>query len=673
MFEKFTQTYLNLSEIPKIKGGRIIPGNDLPLVQLHYSQQDVKDNSSISYSKIFQINSKGQFPTFQWENVYHYNYSPSGQYLILFKDIQVDPKKNRVTETRIELWEAQGGRISYFGCKDLHGKVYTEASIQHISWNKDETSFLYIAERKEEEKKKFWDEIKKDSKDVPKYDFYEFKEDYGELMNEKSFPRLFKFDIKEKKSIEITNIPNYFAIQQPSFTKDGYLFVAFDTRKRRLGLRFCIQRESQLYQWVKDKDIERLAENEWNVHYPRLSPDMNSLCYLTTGKTGVHSTCEFLKVMDWDSKKISEIKTDIPLFENFSPLSNCFNGKNLIMELIVHSKHTIGIIDIESGKVLLIEGIKKDASFGLLDIYKDFILVSMQTPKIPFRVFLLKVQDLKESKLWNLIDQDTRFKEITKGIKWNISKNNDGIEYTTIYPKSNENCPLIVNPHGGPHSNSTTIFRMETLCYVLNGYAVITINYRGSTGYTKEFVDSLPGRVGDYDIKDVQNSVQHLLSKSKIDKENIFYLGGSHGGFIGGHVVGQYPDFYRAAILHNPVINLPTMASTSDIPDWCFCEAGFDPYEHEITNEEYQEKSFKMSPIYYVKNVKTPVLLLVGDEDKRVPPEQGRQFYYALKSRNVPTKLLYYKGQSHPIWDPMVSCDRVVQTLLWMDSYKSSK
>lgn len=538
MIEKFTQTYLNLAEIPKLKSGRLVPDKDLPQVQLYYSQQDVKDNSNITFSKTFKVNSNTSFPNFQWENVYFSNYSPSNRYLVLFKDIQVDPKKNRIAETRIEIWDEKQGRILSFGCKELHGKVYTEPTFQHISWNKDETSFLYIAERKEEEKKKFWDEIKKDSKDLPNYDFYEYKEDFGELMVEKSFPRLFKFDIHDKKSSEITNIPNYLAVTQPSFAKEGYIFSSFDTRKRRLGLRFCIQRESELYHWKDENTIERLASDEWNIHYPRLSPDLNTLIYLTTGKTGVHCTCENLKVLNWETKKITHVKTDIPLFDNAYLLSNSFDGKKLIMELIVKTRHTIGVIDIENGKVSLLDGIKKDASFSLLDIYQNYILVSMQTPKISYQVYMIHLDHFNDTKSWILIDKDEKFKSITKGIKWNVSSTKDGIDYITIYPFKNDNLiPLIVNPHGGPHSSSTTFFRMETLCFVLNGYAVITIQYRGSLGYSKEFVDSLPGHIGDYDIKDVQNSVEDLVSKSKIDTKNIFYLGGSHGGFIGGHLV----------------------------------------------------------------------------------------------------------------------------------------
>ncbi len=251
---------------------------------------------------------------------------------------------------------------------------------------------------------------------------------------------------------------------------------------------------------------------------------------------------------------------------------------------------------------------------------------------------------------------------------FHFGKENFKVEYLSLNKNESndgEKLPLIVNPHGGPHSASLSIFRFEMICYVLSGFSVMNINYRGSIGYTKEFIDLLPGNVGDFDVKDCHDSVLDFIKNSKnIDQKKISVLGGSHCGFLGGHLMSQYPDFYNCAILHNPVTNIASMIGISDIPDWCFCEAGYDPYEHQIITPEILEKAFKISPMFHVEKVKNPILFLLGEVDLRVPIEQGKQFYFALKSRKIETKILMYPGESHPISSADCSLDNIVCTSL---------
>ena len=100
--------------------------------------------------------------------------------------------------------------------------------------------------------------------------------------------------------------------------------------------------------------------------------------------------------------------------------------------------------------------------------------------------------------------------------------------------------------------------------------AVLLVNYRGSTGYGQRSIDSLLGNIGKNDVEDVINAIKHVLKSSvvNIDKTNLFVVGGSHGGFLTGHLIGQYPTMFRAAAMRNPVTNIPPMVSTSDIPGY---------------------------------------------------------------------------------------------------------
>ena len=100
------------------------------------------------------------------------------------------------------------------------------------------------------------------------------------------------------------------------------------------------------------------------------------------------------------------------------------------------------------------------------------------------------------------------------------------------------------------------------------------VNYRGSTGFGARSIFSLPGNIGSNDVQDMMTAIaavttHHIHNESRaIDRSRMAVVGGSHGGFLAGHLIGQYPDTFKAAVLRNPVTNIPAMVSVSDIPGY---------------------------------------------------------------------------------------------------------
>lgn len=210
-------------------------------------------------------------------------------------------------------------------------------------------------------------------------------------------------------------------------------------------------------------------------------------------------------------------------------------------------------------------------------------------------------------------------------------------------------------------------------------------NFTGSLGYGDDFVQALVGKCGTLDVEDVMASIMHLLKMGVAEEGpgKQFVQGGSHGGFITAHcvsttlpfnmtmhiltkpslgsslrfdnlnsyllasVLGQYPDFFSAAVLRNPVIT-PEPSST-DIPEWYFYEFGLPFSATTLLTPSIYEKLWPMSPISHVDKVKAPVLLCLGLEDRRVANTHGRALYHALKGRGIDVDLLEFKGESHPL------------------------
>ena len=179
-------------------------------------------------------------------------------------------------------------------------------------------------------------------------------------------------------------------------------------------------------------------------------------------------------------------------------------------------------------------------------------------------------------------------------------------------------------------------------------------------GISKDYVNQLTGNVGDMDVADCVSAINNLIALKLIDKNSVSLFGGSHGGFLVCHLIGQHPEFgFASCVARNPVIDMSKMFTVSDIPDWCLIETfGHDVETYKRLNNRPEENNlvkqlnriidvgqpeilkamFEKSPMKYVDRVKTPVLMELGREDQRVPHYQGLSFVNALKVRNVETK-----------------------------------
>jgi len=238
----------------------------------------------------------------------------------------------------------------------------------------------------------------------------------------------------------------------------------------------------------------------------------------------------------------------------------------------------------------------------------------------------------------------------------------------------NEKLPLIVVPHGGPHSCMSTAFipSYGFLCRY-GRYAILLVNYRGSSGFGQESLESLAGNAGSLDVHDVVAATRAVTESGIVDADRVGICGGSHGGFLAGHCIGQHPDIFKVAATRNPVMNISSMVTATDIPDWCYIEAlGIGHYDFSGFRTPTKEELCIMwdrSPIAHLKNAIAPTLIGLGMKDKRVPPSQGIEYYHALRAKHVPTKLLVYNDCDHAIDGVASEADFWINTKRWFDKY----
>lgn len=147
---------------------------------------------------------------------------------------------------------------------------------------------------------------------------------------------------------------------------------------------------------------------------------------------------------------------------------------------------------------------------------------------------------------------------------------NDEEKEDTSESTEDEKFPLIVVPHGGPHSVTSTTYLPSYAYLCQHGrYAILHCNYRGSSGFGQDALESLAGIAGEADVEDVTYLTITALKEYGfcLDKRRVGVCGGSHGGYLAGHLIGKYPGLYQAAAMRNPVTNIASMVTATDIPD----------------------------------------------------------------------------------------------------------
>ncbi|GAQ80280.1 Dipeptidyl aminopeptidase [Klebsormidium nitens] len=233
--------------------------------------------------------------------------------------------------------------------------------------------------------------------------------------------------------------------------------------------------------------------------------------------------------------------------------------------------------------------------------------------------------------------------------------------------------PLLLAPHGGPHSAIPTSWIMSYAFLAALGFKVLHVNFRGSTGFGEDALQSLPGRIGSQDVADNLAALDAALQRGLADPDRVAVIGGSHGAFLGTHLIGQAPDRFKTAVLRNPVTSLSSMVGISDIPDWCFVETyggrkGIASYSDAPTLADLQALHEK-SPIAHVDKVKVPTLFFLGEKDRRVPLAQGLQYVHALRARGLESKVVIFPEDTHALDKPQTEFDQWATAAEWLKKH----
>jgi dipeptidyl aminopeptidase/acylaminoacyl peptidase len=232
----------------------------------------------------------------------------------------------------------------------------------------------------------------------------------------------------------------------------------------------------------------------------------------------------------------------------------------------------------------------------------------------------------------------------------------------------NKKYPLILEIHGGPFAAYAPLFSTDYQLYAAAGYVVLYTNPRGSTSYGYEFANLIHHKYPGNDYDDLMSAVDAAIGQGFVDANNLFVTGGSGGGVLTAWIVGKTTRF-KAAATQKPVINWTSTVLTTDVTTF------MPKYWFEKMPWEDPNSYWERSPLSLVGKVKTPTLVVVGDQDFRTPLSDSEQYYTALQLAGVPTGLVKVPGASHGGFTarPSQSAAKASAILAWFEKYRDKE
>jgi len=201
--------------------------------------------------------------------------------------------------------------------------------------------------------------------------------------------------------------------------------------------------------------------------------------------------------------------------------------------------------------------------------------------------------------------------------------------------------PLIVHVHGGPTSQVRAGYAPVAQFFATRGYAFLTVNYRGSTGYGKAYMDKLRGSWGLYDVEDSATGAAYLAQAGLADPARFVIMGGSAGGFTVLQSLVEKPGFYKAAVCSFGVSNQFALASDTHKFEERYTDSLLGPLPEAA--ELYRQRS----PIFHAHKIVDPMAVFQGEDDQVVPRNQSDSIVESLRSRGVPHVYHVYPGEGH--------------------------
>jgi dipeptidyl aminopeptidase/acylaminoacyl peptidase len=207
--------------------------------------------------------------------------------------------------------------------------------------------------------------------------------------------------------------------------------------------------------------------------------------------------------------------------------------------------------------------------------------------------------------------------------------------------------PLLVMVHGGPTARAYGHFDLQKQFWTSRGFAILDVNHRGSSGYGRQFRDSLYGFWGERDSKDIVAGIQHLIEQGKVDPERVCIRGRSAGGYAVLRALTEYPEIFKVGACYYGIGNLVTLAATTHKFEKHYTDRLVDEVFNSETSHQPQSKFYQRSPINKMSQLGSAMIVFQGALDRVVPPSVSQEVIGVLQSADIDHQYVEYAEEAH--------------------------
>ncbi len=523
-----------------------------------------------------------------------------------------------------------------------------DGSITGFDVSPDETKIVFVGtERKSKDKTK-----------PIEIDRYQFKQDRQGFLEDTTNHLYIADLVKREISAFANDNRNY---KSPSWSPNGKL-VAYVTKKEDSDRH---NNSDLFYRELKDptKEIQLTFDlgsdsAGWSAGGLQWSNDSEKIAYIAGGKPELlWYAIDHVSVVDIASKKVTYLTKSLDRNTTSPRWSN--NSKTLYFLIEDNLKNQLASYSFEDE---IIKITPEDMYISRYEVSGDDLLFESSTVTEPKSIF-----KLSDNGISKVIGNNELFKAKNFASTEVISfESFDGAEIFGLLIKPhdfdpNKKYPLLIRIHGGPVSQYGVRFNMEWQIFASNGYLVLAVNPRGSSGRGEEFQKAIFADWGNVDAKDIIAAADFIVEKAYVDSARLGIGGWSYGSMLTNYVIASDSRFKAAT----------SGAGISNI----LSGFGDDHYIREYISElgtpwENLDVWMRISyPFFEADTIITPTLFLVGEKDFNVPLIGSEQMYQALRHNNIDTKLLIYPGEHHGLSKPSNRTHRMDSYLDWYARY----
>jgi dipeptidyl aminopeptidase/acylaminoacyl peptidase len=416
----------------------------------------------------------------------------------------------------------------------------------------------------------------------------------------------------------------------------------------------------------KSRPVDVTAENRAYDDNPAFSPDGRSLAFTMMKRPGFEADRNRIAVLDVATRKLRVVTEGWDRSADAVTWSR--DGRTIYTGADNVGNHAVFAIDVASGNAKLVV---EHGSNAAPRVAGDRVVVLHDTLTMPAELFTVKPDGTDLRQLTHL--NDARVSTVAWGAYEQFSfkgAGGDPVYGYVIKPAgfAGGKVPVAFLVHGGPQGTFDDHFhyRWNPEVYAGHGYAVVMIDFHGSTGYGQAFTDRITGDWGGAPFEDLMTGLDAALAKYPwLDGGRVAALGASYGGYMINWIAG-HTDRFKALVCHDGIFD--TRIGYYDTE-----ELWFDEWEHHGTPWDKPEEFEKFNPAAYVKNWKTPMLVIHGGLDFRIPETHGMAAFTALQRRGVPSRFLEFPDENHWVLKPQNSKLWHETVLAWLDQWTKRK